>query len=73
MEAQQQEAQQQEAQQQEVLVLPKLPTKRGRKNAHSPGRSPILPCNGQPQLLLDERFMSSSQKQAHREGVAIYV
>lgn len=53
------------------IELPKLITKRGRKNAHSPGR----PTKFVPQVhqLTDERFMSRSQREAHKLGIEIWV
>jgi hypothetical protein len=51
----------------------KQPTKRGRKLARSPGHSPRLPHNGEPQQLTDVRFMNRSQREAFKQGKEIWV
>ncbi len=54
-----------------LVALPKLVTKRGRKQAHSPGRG----CQFIPQMqqLTDRRFMSRTQRAAFDLGEEIWV
>lgn len=53
-----------------LATIPKVTTKRGRKNAHSPGHSRFVP---QMHQLLDEKYMSRTQREAHRTGIEIWV